>query len=70
MPNQIHIIPIGDKIEHRADYDCCGAYLDPDGMWIHHSADKREQFERQGSNGKQWGTFWADENEKLGPLEC
>lgn len=67
----IHIIPIDDKIKHTPDCKCCGAYLDVDGMWIHHSADKREQYERQGKTSKPWQTMWHDEaNNEWGPLEC
>jgi hypothetical protein len=50
----IHVIPLNDKIIHTADCECCKAFLDPDGIWIHHAADKREQYERQGKNGKPW----------------
>ena len=70
MPNEIHIIPVDDKIQHVASCECCDAHLDEDGMWIHHAKDKREQFERQGNKGKPWQTLWADENDELSPLEC
>ena len=57
----IHIVPINDTITHAPDCKCCDAYFDMDGMWIHHSADKREQFERQGKVGKPWQTMWEDQ---------
>jgi len=67
----VHVIPINDKVVHRADCECCNAYLDPDGIWIHHSADKREQYERQGNVGEGWVLMWEDETTRtLTPLDA
>ena len=65
---EIHVIPIGDKIEHRADCECCTAYLDDYGIRIHHSIDKREQYERNGHDGYgKWAVMKKDE--KTGKLK-
>jgi hypothetical protein len=50
----IHVVPHDDLIEHRPDGGRCGAFLNPEGVVVHHSADKREQLERQGVKGKGW----------------
>lgn len=66
----IHVIPVDDKVEHTSDCSCCNAHLDADGFWIHHSADKREQFERNGKIGKPWQLMWEDAaTGQLVPLE-
>ena len=68
----VHVVPLNDKIEHRPDCKCCNAFLDVDGFWIHHRADKREQYERQGNpqKGKPWQLMWEDEaTETWAPLE-
>lgn len=68
MP-EIHVVPIEDQIEHRADCECCTAYTDSHGMWIHHSADKREQYERNGHLGKGWAVMKKDPaTERLVPV--
>lgn len=66
MKAEIHVIPIDDQIEHRADCECCTAYPDGYGLWIHHSADKREQYERNGDLGKGW--IVAKKDEQTGQL--
>ena len=57
----IHILPLNDLIEHTADCECCNPFLDDGGVWIHHSADKREQYERQGKTGGGWTICYEDE---------
>lgn len=64
----IHVVPVGDKVEHDASCKCCDAFLDPDGFWIHHAADKREQYERHGEEGGGWILKW-EENGLLEDLE-
>jgi len=64
---EIHVIPIDDQIKHRADCECCTAYPDGYGLWIHHSADKREQYERGGNLGKGW--LVAKKDEETGELK-
>lgn len=66
----IHVIPLHDKITHVANCECCHAYLDPGGIWIHHAADKREQYERQGAIGKGWQLCGEDyATGKLVPID-
>ncbi len=55
----IHIVPTDDTIEHRPDGTCCNPHVDEDGLVIHHSADKREQYERSGVVGKPWEIWEA-----------
>lgn len=52
--NSLHVLPLGDYIEHEPEDDCvCGptgeAVFRPDGsngwVWIHHSLDGREKRE-------------------------
>lgn len=54
LPNDVHVVPTGDLIEHEQTADCpCGPSPQPvkrdDGSvgWVvvHHSLDGREQFE-------------------------
>ncbi len=54
MVGVLHVVPLGDAVEHSADDDCvCGPSLKPiagkDGsiVWlmVHHSLDGREQTE-------------------------
>lgn len=52
----IHVIPIDDAIEHVMDGSCCEAFVD-DNLMIHHSKDKRENYERVGHVGRPWGLF-------------
>ncbi len=68
---EIHVVPIDDTILHTADCECCQPILDPDGFWIHNSADKREQYERQGhrDDSKEWGLMCENERGKLELLE-
>lgn len=43
-----HIVPIGDFCEHEISPDCwCGPSEDADdpGIWVHHSLDRREEYE-------------------------
>ena len=41
-----NVMPINDLAEHQEGGDCwCCPDLD-DGIWVHHSADQRELFER------------------------
>ena len=40
-----HVMPIGDLHEHIADPKCFCKPTDDDGVWVHHSLDKREEFE-------------------------
>jgi len=69
----IHVIPLGDKIPHTADCRCCNPYMDPGGIWIHHSVDNREQYERQGkttNRDKPWQLCREDEaTGELIPIE-
>jgi hypothetical protein len=58
MTPRVHVVPLEDLVEHVASGACCGAFLcEEEGILIHHSADKREQFERQGVADKPWGVF-------------
>jgi len=50
----IHIVPRCDRIEHTPCGSCCNAFTDEEGIVNHHSADKREQFERVGIRSKGW----------------
>lgn len=49
MTNEaLHIVPINDLREHIASKDCwCGPTEDAqvDDVWVHHSMDKREEYE-------------------------
>ena len=41
----LHITPIGDLKDHIASADCwCKPELD-DGVFVHHSMDRREEYE-------------------------
>jgi hypothetical protein len=40
-----HVVPVNDLREHIANTDCwCKPYED-DGVWVHHSMDRREEYE-------------------------
>jgi hypothetical protein len=42
-----HVIPQDDLCLHDATPDCLCCPFDDDGVWIHNSADGREQYERK-----------------------
>jgi hypothetical protein len=61
MSTEIHVVPIDDTFPHRADMTCCDAYIDADGLVIHHAHDKRECYERGGYiGGGGWGLQLED----------
>ena len=41
-----HAIPLDDLREHKETPDCWCGPDDEDGVWVHHSLDRRELFER------------------------
>lgn len=43
----VHVVPLNDLREHEAIKDCwCKPTEDAvDDVWVHHSMDKREEFE-------------------------
>lgn len=61
----IHVVPINDTIPHRVDRTCCDAYLDVDGVVIHHARDKRECYERVGHIGPHGWQVCREENGEL-----
>jgi hypothetical protein len=65
MSTEIHVVPIDDTFPHRADMTCCYAYIDADGLIIHHAHDKRECYERVGYIG---GSGWKLQTEDNGGL--
>lgn len=64
----IHVVPVNDTIPHRIDLKCCDAYVDVDGLAIHHAYDKRECYERVGRIGKGW-QLCREEGKELVPLQ-
>jgi hypothetical protein len=45
----IHVVPMHDLREHNASADCwCKPTQDDDwlNVWVHHSMDKREEYEQ------------------------
>lgn len=58
---RVHVVPLNDLIDHIQSGDCCGAFFCPEEqIMVHHSADKRERFERQGVTDQPWGVFLHD----------
>jgi len=47
----IHVVPADDLIPHSADMECCGAFINHDGLCIHNAYDRRECYERVGFIG-------------------
>jgi hypothetical protein len=46
IPEIYHVIPRGDWREHECDEDCwCRPTEDEPGTWVHHSMDRREEYE-------------------------
>lgn len=41
-----HVIPIDDLRPHTETWRCWCQPTADDGVWVHHSLDKREEFER------------------------
>jgi hypothetical protein len=44
----VHVVPMNDLKDHIASVDCwCGPTEDDEwpGVWVHHSMDKREEYE-------------------------
>jgi hypothetical protein len=66
----VHVIPIGDEREHAVSSWCwCGPDLGDDGdddtppVYVHHSADMREEFERitgESFKGRVWACIVED----------
>ncbi len=45
----IHVVPLNDLREHNASADCWCKPTEEDewpGVWVHHSMDKREEYEQ------------------------
>jgi hypothetical protein len=47
MSEPIHVLPVNDLREHTASSDCwCKPALDADdSIYVHHSMDRREEYE-------------------------
>lgn len=41
-PEDIHVVPRGDLREHPAERGCWCGPSESEGVWIHHSMDRRE----------------------------
>lgn len=41
-----HVTPIGDLREHQESSGCFCHPTDDKGVWVHHSLDRREEYER------------------------
>ena len=40
-----HVVPVNDLRDHAVSEDCwCGPTND-EGVWVHHSLDRREEYE-------------------------
>ena len=59
-----HVVPLDDEREHDLSLACWCQPLEDGWTIIHHAADCREKYERQGmSTGKQWAVILEDERE-------
>jgi hypothetical protein len=43
---RMHVVPIDDDYGHSTTCTCWCSPTDDDGILVHHSADKREEYER------------------------
>ena len=50
-----HVVPVDDLREHDPENCWCCPTFNED-MWVHHSMDKREEFEPDYQFGTQFGT--------------
>lgn len=44
---ELHVIPADDTKLHDGSTDCWCSPHDDEGVWVHNSADGREQYERK-----------------------
>jgi hypothetical protein len=61
---RVHVVPLNDTVVHHRSGRCCMAFFrEEKGVMTHHPADKREQFERQGTvdPAKPWGVLFPDQ---------
>lgn len=42
MTDDTHVVPLNDLREHEAEPDCWCGPTEDEGVWIHHSMDRRE----------------------------
>lgn len=44
-PDEIHVVPVDDLREHDTTASCWCRPTYDDGVWVHHSMDRREEYE-------------------------